>query len=161
MQAFKDKAGRDWNIEITTGTVKRLRGILKQSDGETPLSLVDAAVGGEYIYRVFNDSSAWSDLIWALLQPQAKEKGITQEQFDAGMYDAGESPAWKAFTEELADFTQPPRREMVIENVKMVLAATEKAIQGAKVEMLKRLSQMQSTGAAGPSPESSDATPVT
>jgi hypothetical protein len=50
---------------------------------------------------------------------------------------------------------------MVIENVKMVLAATEKAIQGAKVEMLKRLSQMQSTGAAGPSPESSDATPVT
>lgn len=98
MKAFKDSTGREWKVELTIGTAKRIRSLadvnlLELDQGEPPL-----------LTRLGLDVMLLCDVVYAAVKPQADDAGVSDEQFGAALGGEAILAARKAFFEELADF---------------------------------------------------------
>jgi hypothetical protein len=104
MHAFTDTAGRIWKLEINVNTVRRVRGLVKVDlvglveDGLAPLN------------KLLTDVVALCDVLFAMVQPQAEERGVTDEQFGSALAGDVLGNAADEFVEELIDFFHEPRR---------------------------------------------------
>lgn len=152
MRTFKDRAGREWVVEINVGTVKRVRSLLA-------VNLLDA-VGGQLLETLAGDPEQLCNVIYAILKPQADAKGVTDQQFGESMAGDAIAAATDALLEELADFFPQPRRGLLqnaIQKMKTLdaLAVTEagKLLASDRLETLLR--EKIATGSAGSSPASS------
>jgi hypothetical protein len=104
MHSFTDNTGRVWQVEITIGAVKRVKGILSidllsPEDGEPPL-----------LQRLHRDTMLLIDTIFALLKPQAEAAEVSDLQFAEALGGEAAYAAYQAFMEELRDFFQDFRR---------------------------------------------------
>lgn len=115
MKAFKDSAGRVWQIEITIDAVKRVRDLLG-------LDLLDQASDTEKvpaITKIGTDIVALIDTIFVILKPQADAANISDVDFARAIGGRAALDAQTAFYEELADFFQSMGRP---DKTKIVLA---------------------------------------
>lgn len=105
MHRFTDAAGRDWLLTVNVNTVKRVREALG-------LNLLEV-LGGDVLERLAADPILLVDTLYVICQPQAKERGLSDEQFGEAM--AGESigQAAAALVEALLDFFQPAQRQLL------------------------------------------------
>ena len=118
MRTFKDNAGRDWNIAVTTTAIKRIR-------SELEVDLMDV-VEGDLLKRLYADPILLVDVIYVACKPQADDAGVTDEQFGEAMAGDAIDRATAALVEELVDFF-PNRRDR--ERARRVLAKVDATVE--------------------------------
>ena len=124
MRSWKNKDGAEWVIDITIGSVKRVRDLAK-------IDLLNIDVEDEnkktVMQRMASDVELLADVIWCLSAPQAEAKGITQEQFFHAMGGDATDAAIRAFYEELEAFFQSLRRTHLAKALKTQLEIVDLA----------------------------------
>lgn len=166
---FRDAKDRDWLVVLNLAALKRMRLMASFTlEDVIPKEITskDAAAKSATAYSDFlNDDIRFSEVLWAIVQPQADAKGITQEQFDEGLAGEANQRAILAFHGAFTDFSQNPRKKflrgMQIGLNRMVtrLEAFDKEVTDEKLE--KAMDDLEaSKPPAGESPESSALTPA-
>ena len=102
MKTFKDNAGRDWTVSVTTAAIKRLRGVLE-------IDLMHV-VEGDLLKKLYADPVLLVDVIYVLCKPQADAAEITDEQFGEAMAGDAIELATTALIDEIIGFF-PNRRD--------------------------------------------------
>jgi hypothetical protein len=98
MKTFKDARGREWRLQLTLATVKRIQ----ERHG---VNIADA----DDFLRLHNDFALFGAVIATLLQPQFTEQQITAEDLEEAMDGDALAAARDAMLEELTFFS--PNRE--------------------------------------------------
>ena len=110
MQIFKDRNGQEWQIVLNVFQMKRIRAAL----GVDLVNVIelgpDGTVKVDMIDRIANDPCLLVDLLWVLVQEQAKVLNITDEQFGTALAGDAIEAATKAFLDELVDFFPGAKR---------------------------------------------------
>ena len=151
MKTFTDKKKRKWEIEVTVGTVKRVRDLID-------VDLVKV-LEGDLIERLRLDPELLVNVIYALCKPQADERKISDEDFGQAMNGLSIDGALAALFVELADFFPSPTRQLIHLAAKKTESLTRIAIEtaakakkGTKMETkLKRKLQKLIAGPASTS----------
>ncbi|RIK72124.1 MAG: hypothetical protein DCC68_26760 [Planctomycetota bacterium] len=112
MPSFKDTNGREWLVTLNVAQVKRVRERLG-------VNLADLQEGN--LLTRLADPVTLVDVLFVLVQPQADENSVTDEQFAASLGGDTLSSASTALLEALCDFFPQPTRLML----RKVLAQTQ------------------------------------
>ena len=156
--SVKDKNGRDWQIALNVHQMKRIRAALGIDLVNVITLDKEGVVKVDMIDRIANDPCLLVDILWVLVEEQAKAINVTDEQFGAAL--AGESieNATKAFLDELVDFFPGAKRLFLKKAVELSRKYTgdwtqvlEKALNDPELE--KRVAESMRSSAS--SPESS------
>lgn len=111
---FKDKHGREWNLALDFAICRRVDSFDKTAVIKEPFSLL--APDRALLHRLlYTDRGALFALIWAIIQPQLSEQGITlgttdaeieaaELEFLSGINGPVIEMARRAFSEALGDF---------------------------------------------------------
>ncbi len=112
MPSYKDTNGREWLVTLNVAQVKRVRERLG-------VNLADLQEGNLLVR--LSDPVTLVDVLFVLVQPQADENSVTDEQFAAALGGDTLSSASTALLEALCDFFPQPTRLML----RKVLAQTQ------------------------------------
>jgi len=160
MKAFKDNAGRTWQIEITTAAVKRVHGLVG-------VHLAIDTLSGDLMDRLADDPVLLCDVIYALCKPQADQAGVSDEDFGRAMAGDVIADATDALLEEVVGFFPKGRRQVVGQALAktrklrgIAIDWATKKLAGDEIENeLKR--KLEAAGEpSGSSPESSASIPA-
>ena len=105
MKMFTDNEGRDWEVKITVATIKRVRDLIGVD--------IYQAVGAEMLTELITDPVKLVDILYAVLKPQADERGVSDEQFGESLGGDAVADATQAFLEELVEFFPKPKRALL------------------------------------------------
>jgi hypothetical protein len=111
MKRFIDAAGRHWAVDINVTQIKRVRDLLKVDlfklidDGLRPLA------------ELLSDPVGLVDVVYVLIQDQAKAQGVSDEDFGRAMAGDAIQAAAEAFTEELFDFFPETKDRLLLRKV--------------------------------------------
>jgi hypothetical protein len=119
MQTFKDRNGREWGIEITVGSIKRVRDAVKVN----LYDLIDDNFAG--LRRLLDNPIDLVDVVFVLCEQNAKASGINDVQFGESLSGESISEMADAFTQAFIDFFPDRRRAAVLQ--KLVAKAKETA----------------------------------
>lgn len=147
MASFTDKLGRSWVIDLTAGDLRRVRTRAGIELGKL------LAQPDQLAAVLFGDVETFGRALWALLENQAGERGVTEDDFADGFDRAAVSAAALAVVDAVADFTQPPATAATTKEVVRGLIPTADGAMAAEVRKLT------SNGSAGNSPGSPAWTP--
>jgi hypothetical protein len=157
MKSFSDAAGRAWEVTIHVAACKRVRGLT----GVDLYGLVDD--GGKPLEALMGDIVKFVDVLYALCQPQAEGRGLTDEDFGASLGGDSLEHAADAFAAELLDFFP---RAKVRGALKRVMSLAREAADLKAGEMAERADRLRledflprPNGSSGARPESSASTP--
>ena len=133
MRSFKDLEGRQWQVAVTVGSIKRVKGLLG-------VDLTDLTSGDPpLLTRLGMDVMLLCDVIYVLCQPQANERGISDEQFGIALGGDAILTASEAFWGELIDFFQQVRRT----DQATAIRKQQELIQAAVKAADKQIGQME------------------
>ena len=110
MKVFKDTNGQDWQIILNVLQMKRVRAALGIDLVNVITLDKDGAVKVDLIDRIANDPCLLVDILWVIVQDQAKSIGVTDEQFGTALVGDAIERATAAFLDELVDFFPGARR---------------------------------------------------
>ena len=110
MKVFKDSNGQDWQIILNVLQMKRVRAALGIDLVNVITLDKDGAVKVDLIDRIANDPCLLVDILWVIVQDQAKSIGVTDEQFGSALVGDAIERATAAFLDELVDFFPGARR---------------------------------------------------
>lgn len=128
MKIWHDTTGRAWATVINVGTVKRVKSL-------TGKNILDLA-GGQLAGEVMADPCLLCDILYAIHQAEATEKGITDEQFAECLSGDSIGEATDALMAELIDFfPNSQRRNLLAEAMKRAKAEEARIIERAKSEL--------------------------
>ena len=155
MKSFRDNCGRTWTIALNVWEVKRIRSILGvdlanvitlDRDGKVQVDLVD---------RIANDPCLLVDILWVLVESEAKERGVADVDFGSALAGDSITEATKAFLDELVDFFPGARRLFLKKAVEVsrqfgeeMTAALERTL--ADPEFEKRLRESMNSSVSSP-----------
>jgi hypothetical protein len=124
MKSFTDNKSRVWSIDMTIGSVKRVKSalgvdLLELEAGDPPL-----------LTRLGTDTILVCDIVRSLLEPQLKTANITADEFDSALGGAVIASLFDAFYEALSDFfqsrSQPLRSKMILAQRQLILLAAKR-----------------------------------
>ncbi len=134
MQTFKDRANREWTLDVNVGSIKRVKALMQ-------IDLMQA-VEGKLIEQLINDPVTLCNVIWALCQAQATQRGISEEVFGESMAGTAIDEATAALLKDLVDFFPLHRRQALaaaIQKQTTILSkGTEMILQRSKTPRSKR-----------------------
>ena len=73
MHTFNDTLGRTWTVTINVDAIRRVRSLLD-------INLLDA-IEGKLLERLVTDPVLLCDILFALVQPEAQAKSVSDEDF--------------------------------------------------------------------------------
>ena len=160
MKTFTDNAGRSWTITVNVDTIKRVRGLLN-------VNLLEI-VEGKLIEKLVRDPVLLCDIVYAVCQPEAEAKSVTDEDFGRAMAGDAIEHATKALLEELVGFSPSPRDRA---NLSRVLETTwnamdrvrdliEARLESGELERVVERALATASGSSGAAPESLESTPA-
>jgi hypothetical protein len=159
MREFTDNKDRRWQVVLNVQQVRLVRDILR-------LDLFKAMADDFAIYnRIMGDPVILVDLLYCLCRDQARDAGVSDEEFGRAMAGDAISAGAAAFTEELVDFFPDARMRATLrqtmEKAAVVAAGLAMAAMGAieRVDPQMILETMSSS--SGNVPVSSVSTPTT
>ncbi len=120
MSKFSDSAQREWVLVVDVAAMRRAK-----------KAGVDLSMPVIQMQEFVADDVFVSDAIWAIISQDAKQRGITQEQFESAMngatFDAAREALWAALT----DYYDPKstRATMLRAAIAQVETETQKAIE--------------------------------
>lgn len=99
MSKFTDSTGRNWDVAITIGDMRRVKKARPEVD------LLNMLVGKEQLIVALNaDLELFCDVLFLLLEPQAQAISVTDEMFGTALGGAAIRDAHKAFWESMTSF---------------------------------------------------------
>ena len=110
MRSFKDNKGRIWEISLNVLQMKRIRARLGVDLVNVITLDKDGAVKVDLVDRIANDPCLLVDILWVLVEEQAKKANVSDAEFGEALAGDAISEATKAFLDELVDFLPAPRR---------------------------------------------------
>ncbi len=96
LHTFNDTLGRTWTVTINVDAIRRVRALLD-------INLLDA-IEGKLLERLVTDPVLLCDILFALVQPEAHAKNISDEDFGKSLGGDVLDHATSALLEELVDF---------------------------------------------------------
>ena len=155
MRNFKDNRGRSWQIALNVYEMKRVRSILGVDLVNVIALGKDGKVQVDLIDRIANDPCLLVDILWVLVEAEAKEQGVSDVDFGSSLAGAAIEEATKAFLDELVDFFPGARRLFLKKAVEVsrqfgeeMTAVLEKTL--ADPEFEKRLKESMNSSASLP-----------
>ena len=155
MRTFKDNAGRTWSVTLNVLQMKRIRAHL----GIDLVNVITLDAGGkvkvDLVDRIANDPCLLVDILWVLVEDEAKAAGVTDEE--CGRSLAGESieEATRAFLDELVDFFPGAKRLFLKKAVELsrkfggeMTEALGKALEDPELE--RRVEESMRSSASSP-----------
>ncbi|TWU17988.1 hypothetical protein [Allorhodopirellula heiligendammensis] len=124
MPHFTDTKNRRWDLTLNVNAVKRVRDLA----GVNLMRVLDEP---QLLAELSADPILFVDGIFAVVMPQAKDLGVTDEQFGESFDGSTIEDATSAFLEAIVDFF-PGARRKTLEKV-LGRAATMVASQEAKL----------------------------
>ena len=159
MHIFKDNRGQEWQIVLNVYEMKRIRAALGIDLVNVIALDKDGAVKVDLIDRVANDPCLLVDILWVLVEGQAKEIGVSDVEFGSALAGEAIENATKAFLDELVDFFPGAKRLFLKKAVDLSRKCTgewtqvlEQALNDPELEKRVKASLNSSTS----SPESSE-----
>ena len=144
MASFRDNSGREWHLEFTIPSARRIRKLL----GVDVLNFEDC------LPRLSADPILLCDVLFLLVEEQAARLGVTDEQFGESLAGEALESACDAFVESLIHFF-PPRRREVLKAMQQAAATLEQTLTGlAETKIPLALQQIQSLVSGSKSPNS-------
>jgi hypothetical protein len=104
MHTFNDTLGRTWTVTINVDAIRRVRSLLN-------IDLLDA-IEGKLLERLVADPVLLCDILFALIQPEADAKQVSDEDFGRALGGEVLDHATTALLEELVDFFPSGRRQV-------------------------------------------------
>ena len=158
MRIFKDRNGQDWQIVLNVNQMKRIRAAL----GIDLVNVItldrEGAVKVDMIDRIANDPCLLVDILWVLVQDQARTLNVTDEQFGTALAGDAIESATKAFLDELVDFFPGAKRLFLQKAVGLARKfggewneTLKKALEDPELESRVRESMNSSTSSPGSS----------
>jgi len=132
MPKFQDLKKRDWDLTISTATIKRVRTLITVDLLECLLdknSLID---------RMALDPVLLVDVIYCICKPAADAKDISDTEFGEAMGGDVIENATGAFLEALVDFFPGARKELLRRAIAIREMITKK-VEAKATEMLKEI----------------------
>ena len=155
MRNFKDNRGRSWQIALNVYEMKRVRAILGVNLVNVIALGKDGKVQVDLIDRIANDPCLLVDILWVLVEAEAKEQGVSDVDFGSSLSGAAIEEATKAFLDELVDFFPGARRLFLKKAVEVsrqfgeeMTAVLERTL--ADPEFEKRLRESMNSSASSP-----------
>ena len=155
MRNFKDNRGRSWQIALNVYEMKRVRSILGVDLVNVIALGKDGKVQVDLIDRIANDPCLLVDILWVLVEAEAKEQGVSDVDFGSSLAGAAIEEATKAFLDELVDFFPGARHLFLKKAVEVsrqfgeeITAVLEKTL--ADPEFEKRLKESMNSSASLP-----------
>lgn len=173
MHTFKDTGGREWTVELTIGSARRVKSLagVDLLNPHVPAERKGASPKVAGVVTLMSDLETLGDVLFAICKPQAEERDVSDEQF-ADLFNADTvEEATEALRSEMLSFFQ---RRGHSEKV-AVMQKVDQAIQAARREATAKteafdvesrattmVSQaFETAGESSPSsPESSGSTPT-
>lgn len=133
MRTFTDHADRTWTLSITVDAIKRVRDLAGVNLAD--LTAADPTDSADHpppaLTRLQTDVVLLCDVLYALVQPQALARNISDEDFGRALGGEAIARAAAAFWEELAGFFRGLGRSdqarAIEKQQALVRAATEAA----------------------------------
>ena len=145
MHTFQDTQGRTWSVTINVDSIRRVRSLLN-------INLLDA-LDGSLLERLVTDPVLLCDILFALVQPEAEARQVTDEDFGRALGGDVLDYATTALLEELVDFFPSGKRtvfRMALEKLKKLEGiALETATKRLESDELEQ----KMTAALNPAPE--------
>jgi len=139
MKTFTDTRERRWEIDVTVGTIRRVKNL-------TDVDLTDA-LKGTLFQRLAGDVILLVDVLYAVVKPQCDAQGVTDEQFGEALGGDVLDAATKALLEGIVDFFPSERRAVLAKALQKLEAlqttATQKASDLLDSGALDRLMQQE------------------
>lgn len=152
MTEFKDNRGRTWRLEINVSTARRVRARLS-------FDLLTLLNSPDEIHRLAGDPYLLADVLFVLCEEQAKQVGVTDEDFGAALAGDPIDHATKGLLRALVDFCPSPSARGVLGRI---IEAAERLGEEALARIEEQLPeegnlilQPSSSSPTRPSPESS------
>jgi len=143
---FKDTAGRTWSVEITIDTARRVRDRVGVDLLSTKLL--------DLLESVLGDLVLLCDVLFVIVEPQARERAVTDSEFGKSMAGDALWEGSKAFLEGIRLFTPNPRdRDRVGKFTRLLMKASEK--EGTKQDEAMEALQVHLLGPDSGQPSSS------
>ena len=166
MQIFKDRDGREWQVVLNVFQMKRIRAAL----GVDLINVIeldkDGQVRVDMIDKIANDPCLLVDILWVLVQDQARTLNVTDEQFGTALAGDAIENATKAFLDELVDFFPGAKRLFLQKAVGLARKfggewneTLKKALEDPELEKRVRESMNSSTSSQGSSEEARTRSP--
>lgn len=134
MHTFQDTQGRTWSVTINVDAIRRVRSLLD-------INLLDA-IEGKLLERLVTDPVLLCDILFALVQPEAEAKTVSDEDFGRALGGDVLDHATTALLEELVDFFPSGKRTVfrkALEKLKKLEGiALETATQRLESDELER-----------------------
>ena len=158
MKTFTDNQKREWRIEITVATVKRVRSLTKVD----LLAIFD----GELVGKLATNPVLLCDVLYAVCKPQADAADVSDEQFGEALAGEAIDNATTALLGALTDFfPNQPRQTLtrLVTETRYAMAKQhelvgQKFATGAVRKRIDRELQIAADLLTDP-PESSESTP--
>ena len=133
MRKFRDRNGREWSIDLTIGTVARVR---KESGKRFDLLNPSSVVDGEKLSTVLDEDLATVyEVLWHIVEPQAVAAGITAEQFGEAMAADCIIAAQAALFAEWLDFFRDVQRPDLATALDMLTTARARLAKAVAAKM--------------------------
>lgn len=116
-KCFKDLAGREWNLNINIGAMRRAK-----------TQNIDLSMPVNQLREFVMDDVFMVDAIWAVIQPDADAKGISKEQFESAIDGKAIESARDALWVALEEYYPDPKAQMLRAALNSVAAETANAM---------------------------------
>lgn len=126
---FVDTAGREWPLRITLGILPKLKslGVDIGFAVESVPAVVDAA---------FGSPMQAGRVLWTLVEPLAKERGVSPQGFADAMDGPTMAAAVDAFAGAVVDFTHRPTVAPAVKEALRATMSQAEAMAAARVSTL-------------------------
>jgi hypothetical protein len=142
VQKFTDKNGKEWTIEISIGSVRRVKAMLG-------IDLLDIS-GGNVLESIASDPMRLCDVVYCLCKPEADAAGVDDYTFGEGLGgDAIESAA-NALIEDLISFFPSRQRAILRKALAIARSQQEQLIELAETKV-SELSDLAKIGGSSSS----------
>jgi hypothetical protein len=166
MKTFTDTANHEWTVSVNVAALKRVRDLCGVDLMELPSFDQDDPTGS-LLHRLGSDPVLLVDVLYAVIKPQADERGVSDEQFAEALGGDALADATDALISECVGFFRGGVRDAltkVMEKAKkadaILMEQLAKAVADPALDAAIDEAVRQAGSASGDAPASSESTPA-
>jgi hypothetical protein len=150
MATFRDADNREWKLRLTVGL---LGDVKRDADVDLGAAIKTPQSMAEILYA---DPANLVRVLWVMVEKQAREAGVTPEEFGHAFDGEAIERAGEALLEAVADFFP---RSAIARKIRSELPKLLEAADREMIAKLEAVTNSTSSGSGGNSGESSGSTP--
>lgn len=140
MATFRDNLNRNWTVEITLSTVRRVKSLCD-------VDILAETGNGKLFERLASDPILLCDVLYAVCKPQLDKANVTDEDFGASLAGDSIAAATDALLQGIVDFFPSARRALLQKILdksreldSAMMRASEEKLDAAMADVMGRIS---------------------